>query len=110
MKVALDYMKNLDQRFWFNQALASVILFVLTGADHPFNLIVFPVAVALLLFITTFYVDLNEWKKYLGFSTRVGDTMDLVISLFVNFLLWQMTSFILLFALLFVWLKDSKRI
>lgn len=110
MKVTLDYMRNLDQRFWFNQALGSVIIFVLTGANHPFNLIVFPVAVALLLFITTLYVDLNAWKKYIGFSNRVGDTMDLVISLFANFILWQITSFILLFALLFVWLKDSKRI
>lgn len=110
MKLAFDYIKNLDQRFWINQALASVIIFILTGANNPFNLIVFPVAIALLLFISTFYLDLAAWQKYIGFSTEREDTMDLIITILASFILWQVTSFILLFSLLFIWLKDTKRV
>lgn len=103
-----NYLTNLPNQFWVNNGLASFLYFFINGSQDWLSLLVFPVVIAVLDYLLSHYFTDINGKEYLGFFPLEHEPQALIISALLNLVVWYLGIFILLFSLVYIYLKENR--
>lgn len=107
MQSLFAFVERLSSQFWFyNYVLGIFYLFI--NDFNFFTFLVFPLAIVVLDFINTFYVRNRLVKPYIGFLYLQPGFINLLITVAINLVIYQLTWPILIIGLVFIYLKEER--
>ena len=96
------------QVFWQYNFIASLVMFLVFGMDQVLSLILYPMAVAAIYYLVENFVHQSEWLEYVGFYPIPKIDLPLLLSLIINFIIWDQALVILLGVMVYLWLIDRR--
>lgn len=94
--------------FWIYNYIASFIMYFVFNSNQYLSLFLFPLTIAALHYVLENYMNLREFREYLGYFPIQTSFVDIVIALVVNFILWDHATILLLACLLWLYLSERQ--
>lgn len=109
---AIDRFKQkvskLPNEYWFFNYIASFIMYFVMDSHQYLSLFLFPVTIAALHYVLENYVDLKEFRQFLGYFPIPRTLINLLAVMVVNFIIWDHAAILLLGCFLFMYLNDRQ--
>ncbi|MBG9986158.1 hypothetical protein HZY91_04525 [Facklamia sp. DSM 111018] len=105
MQAFTKYIQNLDREFWIYNYLAAFIFWVFSD-NAGSMLLLFPLAVAIIKFIITFYVNQPLDQRYVGFYPMDKDPLKVVVAVLINAIIFAASIPVTIIGLIYLWWKE----
>ncbi len=104
-----SFFKQIPKDAWIYNYVASFVFYIIGGFNNFMSLILFPITIALVLYVLTYVIDGKEYTQYLGFYPLERDTIAFIICLICNYILWHLSFGLLVIALALIIWQNVRR-